>query len=313
MRPWAKLWRRESSRFKSLPLAARAIAAYVLKFVDAEGALPLGRRDVVTAVALAVSAEPSERRWLKPAVEALLAHEYLVVRDGLLVVGNFPRYQDETRRENDVRPTSEQRSPDVDTTLVERSSNVDPTFTRREISVSTRKDTLAQNVLSSEREKIEKERDSKRESTRARLVKGFQKRWQDARKAMWPGTKQDPEWDAAAKFITTTAEMRGVSVESLATEALDSWFADEWVIANKHPTANFPRHIAKHIDKSPMPATTPQPAAPKSPERAALSAALAALEAARGRPEEPEATERVMAARRAVARSEGPAMTKAAS
>lgn len=284
MRPWAKLWRRESARFKSLPLAARAIASYVLKFVDAEGALPLGKRDVVTAVALAVSAEPSERRWLKPAVEALLAHEYLVVREGLLVVGNFPRYQDESRRENDARPTSEQRSPDVGTTLVEHSPDVDPTLTRREISVSARKDTLAQNVLSSEREEIEKKRESKRESTRARLVKGFQKRWQDARKAMWPGTKQDPEWDAAAKFITTTAEMRGVSVESLATEALDSWFADEWVIANKYPDTNFPKHIAKHIDRATQPGARPTTGAEAAAnaECASIRAELEALEGVPG-------------------------------
>lgn len=110
-----------------------------------------------------------------------------------------------------------------------------------------------------------------RESTRARLVKGFQKRWDAARKAAWPGTKGDPEWDAAAKFIEKTAEIRGVSVESLATEALDSWFADEWVIANKYPDTNFPKHIAKHIDKSPTSGVA------ASPE---LAAALEAQERA---------------------------------
>lgn len=166
MKPWIRLWRRESSRFRSMPLAARTVASYVLKFVDEGGTLPLGSRDAVTAVALTVGAAPSERRWLKPAVEALVAHGYFEARDGLLVIGNFPRYQDDgatpARRSFDVRQTIAEQSRDADTTLTERSHDANPTLARREIPVSARKDTLAQNVLSSEKREIEKEREKER-------------------------------------------------------------------------------------------------------------------------------------------------------
>lgn len=159
MKSWIKLWRKESTRFRSMPLSARTVAAYVLKFVDEGGALPLGKRDPVTAVALAVGAVPSERRWLRPAVEALVEHGYFAAQDGLLIVGNFPRYQEDSapvaRRSSVAHMTVDERSSDVSATLVERLPDAYPTLTRREIAVSGENHTLARNVLSSESEKTQ--------------------------------------------------------------------------------------------------------------------------------------------------------------
>lgn len=98
---------------------------------------------------------------------------------------------------------------------------------------------------------------------------------------------------------------------------LDAYFADDWCKGGGFKLGALASERVRLLTAGPtvagQAAPVPVAARPTTPERAALSSALAALEAARGRPEEPEATERVMAARRAVARSEGPAMAKAAS
>lgn len=98
---------------------------------------------------------------------------------------------------------------------------------------------------------------------------------------------------------------------------LDAYFADDWCKGGGFKLGALASERVRLLTAGPTVAGQAAPVSvatkPTTPERAALSSALAALEAARGRPEEPEATERVMAARRAVARSEGPAMTKAAS
>jgi hypothetical protein len=150
VKPWLKAWRKESPRFRSLPLASRALALYVLKFVDESGCLPMGRRDVYTAVAVAVGADVGERRWLRPAVAALLEHGYLREDGEALVVSNFPRYQDDgtptpTRRERDASRTRVERESDVNATRVEPEPDASS-------DLSTRKPSLARPVLSSEKE-----------------------------------------------------------------------------------------------------------------------------------------------------------------
>jgi hypothetical protein len=155
-REHVKLWRYESARFQALPYAARALAAYLLKFVDEGGHLPLGKRAPVAAVAIAVGADAHERRALKPAVEALLDHGYLAIQDGLLVVGNFPRYQ----HESDVKPTRSERQVNAKLTSSEREVDAKLTRDEREIRVSARNHVdgvLAQNVLSSEKREEERE------------------------------------------------------------------------------------------------------------------------------------------------------------
>lgn len=278
MKPWNKLWRKESARFKSMPLSARAMASYVLKFVDEGGALPLGKRDAVTAVALAVGAIPSERRWLRPAVEALVEHGYFAAQDGLLVIGNFPRYQEESapigRRSSNTSPTLVERSSDVGATLAGQTNDASATNDRHEISVSGGNDSLAQKVLSEISEEKES-REGERESVRGLAMRSFKKRWESARKAMWPGTKGDPNWDLLARFLIETAKLRGTTVEALLTKKLDGWFADPYVIGKNHPTENFARYPEKHIDEE----GTPSSAAP-SANAPAISPVRARYEAA---------------------------------
>lgn len=242
MKPWSKLWRRESGRFRALPLAARAIAAYVLKFVDAEGRLPIGRRDPVTAVALAVAADTGERRWLKQAVEALLAHGYLVVEDGDLVVANYPTYQDDgatrDRRPRDAKTTPTEREADVLTTSTRRDSNASATRLEREtdarIDSSTRKDTSAQNVLSQREEKREEKGEEKRESARASspvssLAEHIRAGYASHFERALP-TQRLPR-EACGLTAPVWAELaREVGDAATADRLLDAAFADDFVV-----------------------------------------------------------------------------------
>jgi hypothetical protein len=153
MKTWSKLWHRESPRFRSLPLQARMLASYVLKFVDETGALPMGHRDPVSAVALAIGADMGDRRWLRSAVHALLSHGYLKVTDGDLAVPNYPRYQD--------------GRPNTNPTRDERETNAKPTRDEHETDarndLSVRKHVLAQDVLLEIREEVRSEKVEVRE------------------------------------------------------------------------------------------------------------------------------------------------------
>lgn len=172
-RPWAKLWRYESRRFRALPLRARMLAAYMLKVVDDTGTLPLGGRDPVTAVALAVAADVGDRRWLRSDVEVLLEHGYVKVEGDTMLVSNYPRWQelddiaDATESETAPRgPTSTRRESNPNTTRVEPERDTSATRVEREpnarIDSSPRNDSLARTVLSEEREKREERREGER-------------------------------------------------------------------------------------------------------------------------------------------------------
>lgn len=227
MKPWIKLWRAESARFRSLPLSARMLAAYILKFVD-DGAIPMGKRDAVTAVAMAIGADPSERRALKPAVQALLDHGYITARDGLLVLDNFPRYQE---RDNDARPTREERSNVERTTNERRTNDIASTNDRREICVSARNDTLAQNVLSSdtiEEREIEIKNESGLHSPsptarRAeRLRAGYLKRFSDVLPNVRPHGHAQP--GGGGPWLDLARECTDDDVDPL----LNAFFADDF-------------------------------------------------------------------------------------
>lgn len=327
MKPWAKLWRRESARFRSLPLSARAIASYVLKFVDDEGSIPLGKRDPVTAVALAVAADPSERRWLRHAVTALVGHEYLVVRDGLLVVGNFPRYQEDVPqaprgRERSTPKTVAEHSSDVSPTVVEQTTDNGPTMVRHEIDVSVRNETLAQNVLSISEEIIDRRRENQ---TRVReefrtfedkiLMHEIEKTFSGLRDAAGAGTWKRSGTYGYQNLVNFTdwandvaqGETKSARLESV-REAILGWLMEsgEKVVKARWPLtwlsdpgamqANY-RNAKKGKNVAPVEVV---PTDRTSLARAELEAASVAAEQAEGTNAYGPATERLERARRAV-------------
>lgn len=170
LRPWAKLWRYESPRFRALPARARLLAAYLLKVVDDAGRLPLGHRDPVTAVSLAIAADVADRRWLRVDVALLLEHGYLKADGDTLLVSNYPRWQelDDVIEATDAAPPSpasppSRRETNATSTRDERDSNVSATRDEREtdarIESSVRNDSMARTVLLEDREKREERRE----------------------------------------------------------------------------------------------------------------------------------------------------------
>lgn len=98
-------------------------------------------------------------------------------------------------------------------------------------------------------------------TTRGLLVRSFQRRWEAAAKAAWPGTKQDPDWDRIGPWIERTAPLRGISIADLVETLLEHWFADAWVIAEKYPTRHFAKHYENYLDPKTARARGQAPAA----------------------------------------------------
>jgi hypothetical protein len=86
-------------------------------------------------------------------------------------------------------------------------------------------------------------------TTRGILTREFQRRWEAATRAAWPGAKQDPDWDRIAPWLDRTAPLRGSTVEQLIALVLTHWFDDPWVIGNGYPTRHFAKHFERYIEK----------------------------------------------------------------
>lgn len=164
MRPWAKLWRRESPRFRALSYGARALGAYLLKFVDDTGRIPMGKRDALSTVAIAVGADAGDRRRLRVELAELLEHGYVQVDDGALTVTNYPRYQDYrapvARRESNANSTRTEHELDANSTRVERELDARNDLTTEDHSV-------ARSVLSEMEEEREENGEGREGETRA--------------------------------------------------------------------------------------------------------------------------------------------------
>lgn len=85
-------------------------------------------------------------------------------------------------------------------------------------------------------------------SVRGLLVKSFQKRWEEATRSAWPGTKQDPDWDRIPTWLERTAPIRDVSVESLIEQVVGHWFADPWVQGQSYPDRHFAKNFERYVD-----------------------------------------------------------------
>ena len=290
-RQWLRQYRDERGSFRQLSLVTRGIFREILGLTNDDGVIELGTKSPVDAVAFALGATRADRRSLRVSMAEMLADGCLEHVGTTLVAPNFAHFQND-----EPKPKRPRRSAEPATT---EPPNDHFATTKNDLSV--RNDALAHNVLSSDQKSRVEE---SRESARTLAVTSFKKRWEAARKAMWPGTKGDPNWDLLAKFLVETAKLRGTTVEALLERKLDGWFADPYVIGKNHPTENFARYPEKHIDAE----NAPNVATPKvlSPERQELSAAVEAVERARGTSDEYAAVERHRAAKRAVAMSERP-------
>jgi hypothetical protein len=89
---WRKLYIREEGSFASLSYSARALAGQLLKHCDGTGRLYARRgEDIKDAICFRVGANRGERRFVRPAVDELLADGYLVAQDGYVRIRNFTR------------------------------------------------------------------------------------------------------------------------------------------------------------------------------------------------------------------------------
>lgn len=155
-RPWFRMYREERGSFAQLPLVTRGIFDETLKLTDDKGVIQLGARSPADAIAYALGADRADRRALKKAIPELLADGCLVHVGNTLVAPGFGRFQADPNapRPNHDGATTEPRTDHEPTTTEQRPNHDGAT----KIDLSTRKDTLAQNVLSSE-ERVEEIRE----------------------------------------------------------------------------------------------------------------------------------------------------------
>lgn len=94
----------------------------------------------------------------------------------------------------------------------------------------------------------EQDGDIPQASTRALLARAFQRRWEAAAQAAWPGPKQDPDWDRVPPWLERTSALRSTTVEALIELVLEHWFADAWVIDQGYPTRHFAKHFESYLE-----------------------------------------------------------------
>lgn len=161
-KPWFRTWRKESSRFRQLPLYVRAIAGEILKLTDDDGVIWIGDKAPSDAIAFALGATKGDRRMLARDVDALIAVGYFRHEGDRLVASNFRLWQDQEPGDDALAPVvNRQRTVNEPTTNGRRTGDdaprtVNEPSTKSES--STRNDSLARDVLLSEREEGEKEK-----------------------------------------------------------------------------------------------------------------------------------------------------------
>ena len=94
-RPWCRLYRHESARFRQLPLRARALHAELLKLTDEAGVIHLASgRPPADAVCFALGADRSDRRMVRTVLPMLLEAGFLTHEGDSL---RFPKWHDRQR------------------------------------------------------------------------------------------------------------------------------------------------------------------------------------------------------------------------
>jgi hypothetical protein len=100
---WVKLYRREQGSFALLSLYARSLAAELLKFVDDDGRLFVGKREPWEAIAKVAGATAGDRRMLRKNVADLLEDGYLALDGDHLVIRNMAKAQGRGRESSAKR------------------------------------------------------------------------------------------------------------------------------------------------------------------------------------------------------------------
>lgn len=163
-KPWFRTWRKETPRFRQLPLYVRAIAGEILKLTDDEGVIWIGDKAPSDAIAFALGATKGDRRMLVRDVEALLAAGYFRHDGDRLVAANFRLWQDRepgddvfeppaSRARTSNEPTTNRREPSTN----EQRTGDEPPRTVNEPSTrgesTSRNHSVARPVLLSESER----------------------------------------------------------------------------------------------------------------------------------------------------------------
>lgn len=206
--PWRALLSDPGAEWSQLPFTVRAIAAEMLRRLDADRCIVAAPgKAVADAVCMAMGVSTAERRTVRAALVTLERGRWIELRADRLVA-YFPdlgRDRPPTRTEHDSSATLTRVEHDSDTTLAEVLHDSDTTLARHEQKACSQNELTPTPDTKHDVERREEERREEKiiQDARAsavpdpplgRLLKGFQRRWESKRLpsgqalgAGWPG------------------------------------------------------------------------------------------------------------------------------